>query len=150
MLKRLPFLTVESLAEVMQRYAEESVAAAADAMHAKRHNAGGSLVGNTAGSDLEWLARQLFGWSRLGAGNISTTPWLLERAQWDYLGLEPEAVFQDAPRYWDACTPVQKDAWRKLARIVMFIMPKFAERVGHRFLEQAEAIKHVGKEHLTA
>jgi hypothetical protein len=57
------------------------------------HNAGSRLVGNTGATDLPWITNQLFTWSRLGAGDIKTVDWLLSREQWDYLGLEPEAVF---------------------------------------------------------
>lgn len=116
---------------------------AIDSIACQRHNDGANLTGNTQITDLEWLARCLFNSSRLGAGDIRTVPWLIGREQWDELGLIPEAVFGDGPRRFDMLTDEQADAWRKLARIVMHVIPQFAERVGHRWMDQAKAIRSV-------
>lgn len=110
------------------------------------HSVGQSLTGNTGKHDLVWLAAHLFSWSRLGAADIRSCHWLLDREQWDYFGLEPEAVFANGPRRYDDCTDKQKDAWLKLARICLHVFPQLAERVGHRWLEQAQALKEVFKE----
>lgn len=110
------------------------------------HNAGASLVGNTGKHDLPWLAVQLFSWSRLGAGDIRSSHWLLDREQCDYLGLEPEAVFSEGARRYDELDDKKKDAWLKLARICLHVFPQLAERIGHRWMEQAQALRQCFQE----
>lgn len=147
-LNKLPFALYPAVASVMQEFALESMASAADQIQAERSNDGGTLLGNTQGSDLEWLARTLFDWSRLGAGCVTTVDWLLSREQWEHVGLTPQALLADYPRFWDALTEEHKEAWRKLGRIVMHVIPQFAERIGNRYIETAKAVKHVTAEHL--
>jgi hypothetical protein len=110
------------------------------------HNLGASLKSNRQENDLEWLAHTLFTNSRLGAGDIKTVPWLIGVDQWEYLGLEPEAILGDGPRNWDMLTDSQKEAWRSLARICLYVLPQFASRVGARYMDTSVALRQVWKE----
>lgn len=105
------------------------------------HNLGSHLVGNTQETDLEWLSRNLFEWSNLGAGDIKTVPWLLSCEEFNYLGLTRQAILGDGPRNWDNLTPEQQEAWQNLGRICLFILPRLAERIGHRYMEGAKVIR---------
>lgn len=116
-----------------------------DQLYCELHNLSNDLLGNTQASDINWLAHTLWQSSRLGAGDIRSVPWLIGRDQWDYLGLTPEAIIGDGPRRWDMLTAEQQEAWKKLARIVLYVMPAFAERVGHRFMDQAKAFRAAWK-----
>lgn len=118
---------------------------AVDGISCDLHNDGASLVGNTQAGDLEWLARVLFEASRLGAGDVRTVPWLIGPEQWEALGLVPQALMGDGPRRFDHLDGSQKDAWLKLARIVLHVIPAFAERVGHRWMLQAKMAREVWK-----
>lgn len=115
---------------------------AVDEIACDRHNDGGDLVGNTQASDLEWLARNLFDASTLGASDVRTVEWLIGSEQWKELGLFRKSCF-DGPQAFDQLSDEQRDAWIKLARIVMYVIPAFAERVGHRWMKQAKAIREV-------
>jgi hypothetical protein len=117
-----------------------------DSAYCTLHNLGASISANQQCSDIEWLARVLFEHSRLGAGDISTVPWLISGEQWDYLTLEPQALLGDDPRHWQALTDEQREAWRKLARICLYVLPSFASRVGHRYMQQARALQQVWKQ----
>lgn len=117
-----------------------------DSLACERHNDGGNLTDNTQEGDLRWLAATLFAASRLGAGSVETVPWLIGREQWEQLGLTPVFHFGDGPRRWDMLSADQQDAWLKLASIVMYVIPAFAERVGHRWMLQAKAIREVWNE----
>ncbi len=119
---------------------------ARDNLHADLHNTGATLTGNTQQTDLEWLACRLFDWSRLGAGDVKTVDGMLNRRQWADLGLEPIALLGAGACVWDALNDGQKDAWLRLARIVFYVLPMFVERVGHRFMEQASALRQVWAE----
>ncbi|MBL1176938.1 hypothetical protein [Pantanalinema sp. GBBB05] len=117
-----------------------------DSAYCTLHNLGASLRGNQQCSDIEWLARVLFENSRLGAGDISTVPWLIDVQQWDYLMLEPQAMLGNGPHHWQALTDEQREAWRKLARICLYVLPSFASRVGSRYMEQARALQQVWRQ----
>lgn len=106
------------------------------------HNTGASLTGNTQESDQRWLARLLYDWSTLGAGDVSTISWALSTEEWVAVGLSPKNVWSDGPR-WDALEPELQQAWMKLARLVMYCLPRFADRVGSRFMEQAEVLRAI-------
>lgn len=110
------------------------------------HNLGATLVGNTQDSDLDWLARLLFEASRLGVGDVRTVPWIMSQQEWEYLGLTPQALVSNGPSRWDLLTVEQQYAWWRLARICFYILPHFAERVGHRFMAQARAIEGLWRE----
>lgn len=105
------------------------------------HNLGADLSANRQESDLEWLAAHLFEWSNLGAGDIKTVNWLLTNEQFEYLGLTRQALLGDGPRRWDCLSHEQQEAWRKIARICFYLMPRFAERIGHRYMQSAKAIQ---------
>ena len=107
------------------------------------HNLGANLCGNTQVGDLEWLAQSLFSASRLGAGDIRTVDWLIGIEQWEALGLTPQVLLGDGPRIWEALTEGERDAWRKLARICLYLLPAISERIGSRMLDQARAIRSV-------
>lgn len=119
------------------------IALMVDSSYCDLHNKGQYLTGNTQASDLEWLARVLFEASNLGAGDIRTTEWLIGWEQWEQLGLTKEALMGDGPRRFDQMTADQQDAWIKLARIVLYVIPIFADRVGRRWTEQAKALKKI-------
>lgn len=121
-----------------------------DSAYCTLHNLGASLRGNQQSSDIEWLARSLFENSRLGAGDIKTVPWLIDVHQWDYLQLEPQALLGDGPRHWQVLSEEQRESWRKLARICLYVLPSFASRVGHRYMEQARALQQVWKQERSA
>lgn len=130
---------VNELQAAVMRAIEHAV----DALACDRHNDGGSLTGNTQASDQAWLASVLFSSSRLGAGDVRTMHWAISREQWKELGLEPEAIFGDGPRRFDMLTAEQREPWLKLARIVMYVIPVFADRVGRRWMLQSKAIRTV-------
>lgn len=96
------------------------------------HNDSTYLTGNTQASDLDWLAQVLFDTSNVGAGCISMIHWLIGRDQWLHIGLKHRVLMGDGPRSWDMLTPDQAEAWRKLARIVLYVLPDFCSRVGRR------------------
>lgn len=112
------------------------------------HNLGANLRGNTQASDMEWLAQCLFSSSRLGAGDIKTVDWLIGYEQWQALGLTPQAMLGDGPRHWEALSEDERDAWRKLARICMYLLPALSERIGSRMMAQAKAIRAVWKQEM--
>jgi hypothetical protein len=113
-----------------------------DAMVVLR-NCGATLTGNTQESDLEWLARVLFEASLYGMGDVRTVPWVVSRDEWERLGLVPMSLMGDGPKRFDRLGEADQEAWRKLARVCMWVMPSFADRVGSRFMEQASALEAV-------
>lgn len=110
------------------------------------HNCGATLAGNTQADDLDWLARVLFEASNLGAGDVKTIPWLLRRDEWEFLGLQRQQLMGDGPRTWEQLTAPQQEAWRKLARVCLWVLPAFCDRVGSRFMEQAKALEAVWRQ----
>jgi len=124
----------------MNRDQQEELRLDLDALACELHNTGSYLLGNTYDTDLIWLAKRLFQCSRLGAGDVRTTHWLLEREQWEALELKPEGLM-GAPNRLEQLTDQEQEAWLKLARIVAHVMPFYAERVGRRFMMQAKAIR---------
>jgi hypothetical protein len=124
----------DPLAEALARALDDAV----DAVACDRHNDGAQLLGNTQASDLDWLARVLFEASRLGAGDVRTVPWLLGPEEWAVVGLTPQALLGDGPRRFDQLDEAGREAWRKLGRIVLHVIPAFAERVGQRWMAQAK------------
>jgi hypothetical protein len=116
-----------------------------DAAACTLHNLGASLKGNQQASDIEWLARVLFENSRLGSGCISTVPWLVDSEQWDYLELEPQTLLGEGFYHWQALTETQQEAWRKLARICLYVLPSFASRVGSRYMQLSNALRATWK-----
>ncbi len=111
--------------------------------HAKVHNRAGTLLGNTQASDLDWLAQQLFSWSNLGAGDVKTVPWLMSAEDFAFVGLQREQLMGEGPHRWYMLTEQQQEAWRKLARICLFVLPRICERIGHRYEEQAKSLKEM-------
>lgn len=83
-----------------------------DAVACALHNDGASLSGNTAGSDIEWLARGL--WQRES---------------------------REVPGAWDMRSDSTKDHYRSMACLFIEVMPGFAERVGHRMMLAAKAFR---------
>lgn len=130
----------------VQRLVMQTLEHALDKICCDQHNDSSSLTGNTQASDLEWLAATLFEASNLGAGDVRTVDWLIGREQWEQIGLTRQAFMGDGPKRFEHLSDDEQDAWRKLARIVMYVIPAFAERVGHRWMLQAKAIRAVWHE----
>lgn len=103
------------------------------------HNTGGQLVGNTQASDVEWLARWLYGASNFGMGSVETFHWSINNEEFEKLGLMPDR--QWTGKRWETLEKPQAEAWKKLARLCLYALPHIAERIGHRFMEQAKAIR---------
>jgi len=103
------------------------------------HNTGGQLAGNTQGSDVEWFARWLYGASNFGMGSVDTFHWSLTNDEFEKLGLLPDR--QWTGKRWETLEASEAEAWMKLARLCLYAMPHIAERIGHRFMEQAKGLR---------
>ena len=114
--------------------------------YAVLHNCCQTLLGNTQETDLEWFARVLFDGSNLGVGDIATVPWILGAKDWEEVKLRRQQLMGDGPRRWDHLTAEQQEAWRKLARVCLWCLPAFCDRVGNRFAEQAKALELVWRQ----
>lgn len=112
------------------------------------HNLGHSLAGNTQASDLDWFAALLFENSRLGVGDACSIPWLLDREEWKEVSsaitpgseLQPQGLF-NPPFRFEQITPEQQEAWRKLARICLYCLPRITDRIASRYINHSLALK---------
>ena len=107
------------------------------------HNLGGTLAGNTQGTDTEWFARWLYGASNFGLGDVKTMQWSLDNADFHCLGLMPDREWTGLR--WETLAPIERQAWIKLARLCLYALPHIAERIGARFMEQSKALRIVQK-----
>lgn len=103
------------------------------------HNMGANLAGNTQASDLEWFGRWLYGSSNFGGGCVDTMPWAISNEEFEALGLEPDR--QWTGNRWETLSSPARQAWLKLARLCLCALPHIAERIGHRHMEQAKALR---------
>lgn len=122
----------------------QTLEAGVDSLACQLHNDGSDLTGNTAGSDIAWLAARLFEASTLGACDMRFRDWRINPEEFAELKLHPQGVWH--PERFDQLPEEKREAWIKLARVVTHVMPEFAERVGHRMMKQAEAVRAVWKE----
>src|SRR5262245_39776888 len=104
------------------------------------HNAGATLAGNTQGSDIEWFARWLYHASNFGSGWTATSHWSLSNAEFEMLGLIPDRAWTKSR--WETLSPARRQAWMKFSRLCLYALPHIAERIGHRFMEQAQALRN--------
>lgn len=105
------------------------------------HNVGATNVGNTQSGDIEWLARWLFGSSNFGMGSVDTFQWSISNEEFEKLGLLPDRAWTG--KRWETLEPAEAEAWKKLARLCLYVLPHIAERIGHRFMEQAKMLRIV-------
>lgn len=105
------------------------------------HNVGATNVGNTQSGDVEWLARWLFGSSNFGMGSVDTFQWSISNEEFEKLGLLPDRSWTG--KRWETLDPAESEAWKKLARLCLYVLPQIAERIGHRFMEQAKMLRIV-------
>lgn len=105
------------------------------------HNVGATLAGNTQEGDVEWLARWLFGSSNFGMDSGDTFQWSISNDEFEKLGLLPDRLWTG--RRWETLEPDESETWKKLARLCLYALPHVAERIGHRFMEQAKALRIV-------
>lgn len=105
------------------------------------HNVGATVAGNTQESDVKWFAQWLYGASNFGGGSVATMEWSLSNENFDKLGLVPERAWTG--KRWDTLEAAESEAWIKLARLCLYALPHIAERIGHRFMEQAKALRIV-------
>lgn len=117
---------------------------AADAMACKLHNDGASLIGNTAKTDVLWLARRLYDASTLGACDVSLRDWRITPEEFAELELHPKGVWNE--QRFDSLPQEKQSGWIKLARIVLLTIPGICERIGHRMMLQAEVVRAVEKQ----
>ncbi len=110
-----------------------------DAVCCLLHNRGVTCAGNTQGTDVEWLARWLYGSSNFGMGHVDTFKWSLSNDEFSALGLTPDRPWTE--KRWETLTETESEAWRKLARLCLYALPHIAERIGNRFMEQAKALR---------
>jgi hypothetical protein len=103
------------------------------------HNTGATLAGNTQSSDIEWFARWLYGASNFGGGWTETFHWSLNNAEFEKLGLIPDRPWTGYR--WETLPPKRKAAWMKLSRLCLYALPHICERIGHRFMEQAQGLR---------
>jgi hypothetical protein len=114
-----------------------------DAIGCYLHNAGANLMGNTQDSDLEWFARNLyqhcgtFGYNYPRPnGPLSAS---IDNAEFEKLGLLPDRPWTN--KQWETLAPGEQIAWLKFAEATIHLLPKLAERIGHRFMEQSKALR---------
>lgn len=81
------------------------------------HNAAGTLSGNTADKDSEWLARVMF---------------------------ETERQFFKS---WEHATDQQKAQYLELAELCIQTLPKLISRMAHRYEVVAQALELLEREH---
>lgn len=105
------------------------------------HNVGVTNVGNTQSGDIEWLARWLFDSSNFGMGSVDTFQWSISNEEFEKLGLLPDRSWTG--KRWETLEPAESEAWKKLARLCLYALPHIAERIGHRFMEQAKMLRIV-------
>lgn len=117
---------------------------AADQLACDLHNDGGSLTGNTAASDVQWTARLLYDHSVIGCNDVSLRDWRITPEEWAELKLTDKPVWNVIK--FEQLTPAQQEGWIKLARIVLLAIPAIAERIGHRWMLQARAVRAVWNE----
>ncbi len=107
------------------------------------HNCGGQLTGNTPADDVLWFARWIYGSSNFGMGSVDTFKWSLSNEEFEILGVVPER--QWTGKNWETLSPAEKMAWMKFARLCLYALPHVAERIGHRFMEQAKGLRILQK-----
>jgi len=103
------------------------------------HNTGATLAGNTQSSDIEWFAHRLYHGSNIGMGWVETMHWSISNEEFEKLGLTPDRPW--TVKRWETLEPAEAEAWRKLARLCLHSLPHIAERIGHRFMEQAKGLR---------
>ncbi len=103
------------------------------------HNLGASLSGNTQDSDVAWTARWLYQSSNFGCGDVRTMQWSLDNKDFEQLCLTPDRPW--TKQRWETLPATDREAWMKLARLVLYALPNIAERIGQRFMDQAKAIR---------
>jgi hypothetical protein len=114
-----------------------------DTMASALHNLGASCAGNTQDGDVEWFARWLYQSSNTGMGSVETMPWSISNEEFGRLGLIPDR--QWTGRRWETLGENPRKAWLKLARLCLLALPHIAERIGHRFMGQAKALRALQK-----
>ena len=110
-----------------------------DSIACALHNMGGTLTGNTQSSDVEWFARWLYAASNFGMGDVRTMKWSISNDEFKNLGFTPDR--QWTAFRWETLPAEKRLAWEKLARLCLCALPYIAERIGHRFVEQAKALR---------
>lgn len=103
------------------------------------HNNGATLAGNTQATDLEWFGRWLYNSSNIGMGSVETMHWSISNDEFEKLGFTPDRPWTH--KRWETLDAEERAAWKKLARLCLNAMPHIAERIGHRFMEQAKGIR---------
>jgi len=98
---------------VLDHISQEARTWVLDSVYCSLHNAGNDLQGNTAESDLDWFARELYARDR-------------QVPHWHF-----EQVLGDAER----------DHWRRLARLALETLPLLMGRIGSRCERHAQALR---------
>lgn len=101
-----------TLADTLLGISEEAGADLLDAIACKFHNEGSGLVGNTEVSDVEWLAVLLF---VQADGRV--------------------------PGEWSTTPEPTREHWMRMAGLFLQIVPQVADRIGHRWMRIAEAVR---------
>jgi hypothetical protein len=101
-----------TLSEALRLVGNEAASDLLDTIAGTLHNDGADLAGNTAAFDIEWLARELF-------------------------ILHSHAV----PGQWGTASQVTRDYWQDQAELFLKAMPRIAERIGHRMIATAKAVR---------
>jgi hypothetical protein len=101
-----------TLSDALRLVGNEAAGDLLDAIACTLHNDGSTLAGNTEATDVEWLARELF-------------------------ILHSKAV----PGQWDTASQVTRDYWLDTAELFLKAMPRIAERIGHRMMATAKAVR---------
>jgi hypothetical protein len=101
-----------TLSEALRLVGNEAAGDLLDTIACTLHNDGAALAGNTEAFDIEWLARELF-------------------------ILHSHAV----PGQWDIAPQCTRDYWLDQAELFLKTMPRIAERIGHRMMATAKAVR---------
>jgi len=106
------------LEDALKFISQEARQMVIDAVYCELHNKGYELEGNTAESDLNWFARELW-----------------------------KTRHDDAPiSQWEALAADEKLRWLQLADSSLAVLPRLMERVSHRYIAYSKALHTVLKQ----
>jgi hypothetical protein len=88
----------------------------ADALYCHLHNTGQYLAGNTADTDVEWMARDLYE---------------------DWISRRP------GPDKWEHAAPEHRSMFDELARVCIEAMPRLQRRIAGRLIEMSKVIQDI-------
>lgn len=89
-----------------------------DAVYCELHNKGYELQGNTAESDLDWFAREIW------RSHHDGTP----------------------PSQWEILKDDEKQRWLELADTSLRVLPRLMERMSHRYIAHSKALHLILKQ----